>query len=219
MKHLEMEQEDQLYRDVPLEELPWNIETPPKELVALVEGGSISPCKTIDLGCGAGNYALYLASKGFDVTGVDISPTVIHIAKDAAQKKGVACTFLVADVLGDLHEIEETFDFAYDWGVLHQFFPEQRNHYVENVYRILNPGGTYLSVCFSEKDPQFGGSGKYRDVRLAQSSTEGTVLYFSSEDELRALFDSRFTIIELKTIEVSSKFGSHLLNYAFMERK
>jgi len=219
MKHLKMEQEDQLYKDVPLEELPWNIETPPKELVALVESRSISPGKTIDLGCGAGNYALYLASKGFDVTGVGISPTVIQIAKDAAQKKGVACTFLVADVLGDLHEIEETFDFAYDWGVLHQFFPEQRNHYVENVYRILNPGGTYLSVCFSEKDPQFGGSGKYRDVRLAQSSTEGTVLYFSSEDELRALFDSRFTIIELKTIEVSSKFGSHLLNYAFMERK
>lgn len=97
-----------------------------------------------------------------------------------------------------MHEVEETFDFAYDWGVLHQFFPEQRNHYVENVYRILNPGGTYLSVCFSEKGPQRGGSGKYRNVWLAQFGTEGTILYFSSEDELMTLFYWCFTIIELR---------------------
>jgi cyclopropane fatty-acyl-phospholipid synthase-like methyltransferase len=178
----------------------------------LVEGGSISPCKTIDLGCGAGNYAIYLASRGFDVTGVDISPTAIQIAKGNARKRGVTCTFLVVDVLGDLHELKETFDFAYDWEVLHHIFPEQRNHYVENVYRILNSRAKYFSVCFSEKDPQFGGSGKYRETRL------GTVLTFRL-DELRALFGPYFAISELKTIEVSGKFEPHLANYASMERK
>jgi 2-polyprenyl-3-methyl-5-hydroxy-6-metoxy-1,4-benzoquinol methylase len=169
MKQIEI---DNIYRNIPPGEIPLNIETPPKELVDLVEGGSISPCKTIDLGCGAGNYAIYLASRGFDVTGVDISPTAIQIAKGNARKRGVTCTFLVADVLGDLYELKETFDFAYDWEVLHHIFPEQRNRYVENVYRILNPRAKYFSVCFSEKDPQFDGSGKYRETRL------GTVLYF-----------------------------------------
>jgi 2-polyprenyl-3-methyl-5-hydroxy-6-metoxy-1,4-benzoquinol methylase len=134
MKQIEI---DNIYRNIPLEEISWYIETPPKELVDLVEGGSISPCKTIDLGCGAGNYAIYLASRGFDVTGVDLSPTAIQIAKGNARKRGVTCTFLVSDVLGDLHELKETFDFAYDWEVLHHIFPEQRNRYVENVYRIL----------------------------------------------------------------------------------
>jgi SAM-dependent methyltransferase len=210
MKQVEM---DKIYRNMPLEEIPWNIETPPDALVELVESGKVKPCKTIDFGCGAGNYAIYLASIGFDVTGIDISPSAIKTAKENAKKKRVKCIFLVADVLGDLDEVKQTFDFAYDWELLHHIYPVKRKKYVENVYRILNPGGNYLSVCFSEKDPQFGGSGKYRETPL------GTILYFSSEDELRDLFEPYFSILELKTIEISGKFAPHLANYAFMEKK
>ena len=204
---------DKIYRSVHLKEIPWNIEEPPKALVELVESEKVKPCKTIDLGCGAGNHAIYLGSKGFDVTGADISPTVIKIAKENAKRKGVKCNFVVADVIGDLSEIEETFDFAYDWELLHHIFPEKRRKYAQNVYRILNPRGKYLSVCFSEKDPQFGSSGKYRETRL------GTILYFSSEDELRDLFNSYFKIKELKTMEISGKPAPHLANYIFMEKK
>ena len=204
---------DKIYRNMHPAEIPWNIETPPKALVELVESGKVKTCKTIDLGCGTGNYAIYLANIGFDVTGVDISPTAIKIAKENAKKKGVKINFLVADVLGDLDEVKETFDFAYDWELLHHIFPEKRKKYVENVYRILNARGKYLSVCFSEKDPQFGGLGKYRKTPL------GTILYFSSEDELRDLFDPYFNIKELKTIEISGKFAPHLANYVFMEKK
>lgn len=60
---------EKIYRETPPEEIPWNVETPPKELVQLIERGKVKPCKAIDLGCGAGNYAIYIASKGFDVTG------------------------------------------------------------------------------------------------------------------------------------------------------
>lgn len=204
---------DRIYRELSQEEIPWNIEEPPKALVELVEGGKLRPCKAVDLGCGTGNYAIYLAGKGFDVTGVDISPTAIRIAEDNARKKGVRCRFVVADVLGDLKELKETFDFAYDWELLHHIFPKQRQRYVRNVYRKLNPKGRYLSLRFSEKDPQFGGSGKYRETPL------GTLLYFSSEDELRDLFEPYFHIDELTTIEVSGKSAPHLAVYAFMEKR
>jgi len=173
----------------------------------------VKPCKTIDLGCGTGNYSIYLASAGFDVTGIDNSPTAIKIAKENAKKKGIKCNFLVANVLGNMNEVEGKFEFAYDWELLHHIFPEQRRTYVKNMYKILNRRGKYLSVCFSEKDPGFGGSGKYRKTRL------GTILYFSSEDELRDLFESYFNIEELKMMGIRGKPASHLANYAFMERK
>ena len=204
---------DEIYRNIPLEEIPWNIEIPPDALVELVNNGKVKPCKTIDLGCGTGNYAIYLASVGFDVTGIDISSTAIKIAKENAKKKRVKCNFLVANVLSNLDEVKERFEFAYDWELLHHMFPEQRRTYVENVHRILNPKGKYLTVCFSEKDRGFGGSGKYRETRL------GTILYFSSEDELRDLFVPYFTIKEIKIIGIRGKPTSHQANYVFMERK
>ncbi|MHC4172315.1 MAG: class I SAM-dependent methyltransferase [Planctomycetota bacterium] len=203
---------DKIYRDLPLEDIPWVLEIPPDALTQLVESGKVKPCKSIDLGCGTGNYAIYLASAGFDVTGIDISPTAIRIAEENARNKGVKCNFLVADVLGELDEVKKAFDFVYDWGLLHHIFPADRGKYVENVHKILNTGGKYLSVCFSEKEPQFGGSGKYRDTSL------GTVLYFSSEDELRDLFKPYFKIKELETIEIKGKFAPHLMNYVFMEK-
>jgi len=204
---------EDIYKTLPPEKIPWNIETPPEILVDLVESGKIKPCKTVDLGCGVGHYAIYLAGRGFDVTGIDISPTAIKIAKEKAEKENVKCTFIVADVLGSLDEVKDAFDFAYDWSLLHHVYPEQRKKYIDNVKRIQNSGGKYLSVCFSEKDTQFGGSGKYRETPI------GTVLYFSSEEELKELFSACFKIIELKTIEIEGKFSPHLANYAFMEKK
>jgi SAM-dependent methyltransferase len=210
MKHPDM---DEIYRTLPLEDVPWVVEEPPKALVDLVESGVLRPCKAIDLGCGTGNYAIYLAGRGFRIIGVDISPTAITLAGENARNKGVGCDFIVADVLGDLGEVGGTFDFAYDWELLHHIFPEQRKKYVENVAGLLNPKGHYLSVCFSERDPQFGGSGKYRETPL------GTVLYFSSEVELRDLFEPFFHINELKTIQVSGKIAPHLAIYAFMQKR
>ena len=194
---------DRIYQELPLEKIPWNSETPPDALVQLVQEGKIRPCRTIDLGCGAGNYAIYLAALGFEVTGADSSSAAIKIAKENAKKQGVRCKFIVADLLGDLHEVTDLFDFAFDWEFLHHIFPEDRGTYIRNVYKILKPQATYFSVCFSEKDPQFGGSGKYRKTRI------GTTLYFSSESELRELVSPYFTIQELKTIQISGRYGPH----------
>ena len=204
---------EKIYSQTPPEEIPWNIATPPKKLVELVKTGQVQPCKTIDMGCGAGNYAIYLAGLGFDVTGVDISPSAIALAEANAKKKGVTCRFVAADVLGGLEEIAETFDFAYDWSVLHHVFPENRTQYVETVHRLLVPNGKYLSVCFSERDTGFGGKGKERRTPI------NTVLYFSSEDELRDLFELYFDVTTLETVQVEGKLEPHLMNCVFMKKK
>lgn len=204
---------DIIYRTRDQEDIPWNITDPPEVLMKLVENGTIHPCKTIDFGCGTGNYALYLAEQGFDVTGIDSSSSAIRIAREKAENKGIACTFIMADVLGSLDELKGTFDFAYDWELLHHIFPEDRETYIKNVQNVLNMKGTYLSVSFSEQDPQFGGSGKFRKTPL------GTTLYFSSEGELKNLFTPFFNIIELRTIEIPGKTAPHCAVFAYLEKK
>lgn len=210
MKNIDM---DEIYKNISPEKIPWNIEQPPKALVELLKSGKIKPCRVIDFGCGTGNYALYLAGKGFDVTGVDISRTAIQIAKENARSTGVVCNFIVADVLDDLNEVQEYFDFAYDWELLHHVFPERRQQYIKNVYKKLKPHGQYLSLCFSEKDTYFHGSGKYRETKI------GTLLYFSSEDELRDLFEPYFTIEELRTILITGKSVTHQAICVFMNKR
>ncbi len=78
---------DDVYKNTPLREITWNVETPPELLVELVDSGKVHPCKVVDLGCGAGNYAIYLVGRGFEVTGIDASQTAIRIAKENAEKK------------------------------------------------------------------------------------------------------------------------------------
>lgn len=204
---------ENIYKNIPLDEIPWNIETPPQLLVELLDSGKVRPCKAIDLGCGLGNYAVYLAGRGFDVTGIDFSPTAIKIAKENARKKGVKCNFFVGDVVNDLGKINQTWDFACDWGLLHHIFPRKRQKYLKNVRRLLNPKGKYLSVSFSQKDTAFAGTGKYRRTNL------GATLYFSSQNELKKLFENYFTIIDLMTVEIPGKFEPHIFNYVFAEKK
>jgi hypothetical protein len=120
---------------------------------------------------------------------------------------------MAADVLSGIGELVELFKFAYDWALLHRIFPDRRNEYVETVHRLLVPGGKYLSVCFSDTDDAFGGTGKYRTTSL------GTTLYFSSEEELRELFEPYFTVKSLKTVEVEGTWKPHRMNLAFMDKK
>ena len=108
------DQMEKIYSSIPSEHIPWNIKTPPDILSYLVETEKIKPCRVIDLGCGAGNYVIYLATKGFDATGVDISASAIDMAKKSAEEKGIKCNFIEEDVLGDMTEINGLFDLAYD---------------------------------------------------------------------------------------------------------
>ncbi|MBT7914018.1 class I SAM-dependent methyltransferase [Candidatus Bathyarchaeota archaeon] len=195
---------NQIYGNAPLEKIPWNIQDPPSFLVRVVESGKVTPCRTVDIGCGVGNYAVWLASKGFQVTGIDVSEKAIEIARDQAQQKGVDCEFLVGDLVSPDFEPEGVFQFAYDWEVLHHVFPEERGIYIDNIRKMLEPGGIYFSVCFSEQDSDFGGEGKYRQTPM------NTTLYFSSEEEIRNQLATGFYIKELHTIEIAGKYGPHI---------
>lgn len=114
-----------------------------RELVSLVESGRIKPCRTIDLGCGAGTNAIYLAQHGFDVTGVDYAKAAIEKARSRAKGAGVQVNFIVDD-LTNLRCVSGTFDFLLDYGILDDLRPRQREPYLRNILRLTHPGSRYL---------------------------------------------------------------------------
>ncbi len=121
---------------------PWDIGAR-DELVALVDSGSIKPCRAIDLGCGTGANAIYLAQKGFEVTGVDFAEAAIEKAKARAKDAGVQVDFIVDD-LTNLRHVSDTFDFLLDYGVLDDLRLPQREPYVQNMLQLTHSGSRYL---------------------------------------------------------------------------
>lgn len=204
---------DTIYREKSSEDIPWNRPEPPQVLSDLINKNRIRPCKTIDLGCGLGNYSRYLADNGFETLGIDFSEVAIEKAISLTNGSASKCGFRHLNILDDIQELKESFGFAFEWEVLHHIFPQRRKQYVQNVHKMLTKGGKYLSVCFTEEDPCFGGIGKVRKTPL------GTTLYFSSKEEIRELFTPYFKILSLKIIEIPGKPYPHMAIYSFMEKK
>ncbi len=121
---------------------PWDIGAR-EELVSLVEGGRIKPGRAIDLGCGTGANAIYLAQHGFDVTGVDYAQAAIEKARAHARDAGVRVNFLVDD-LTNLRQTSGTFDFLLDYGVLDELRPPQRELYIRSMLPLTHSGSHYL---------------------------------------------------------------------------
>lgn len=120
-------------------------------LEELVKSGHISPGRAIDLGCGEGsNAAIFLAKSGFDVTGVDFSPTALKRAQNNARAAGVEVTFIEAN-LTDLRHVRGTFDLLVDIGALNDMSEQDRSLYVDNILPLTHKGSRYFLGCFKKK--------------------------------------------------------------------
>lgn len=121
---------------------PWDIGAR-EELVSLVKSGRIQPVRAIDLGCGTGANAIYLAQNGFEVTGVDFAEAAIEKAQARAKEVGVQINFIVDD-LTNLHNVTGTFDFLLDYGVLDDLRFHQRESYLCSILPLTHSGSQYL---------------------------------------------------------------------------
>ncbi len=158
------------------DKIPWEIINPPKELVELIENKIIISGKALDVGCGTGNYSIYLAKNGFDVTGVDFSQKAIETARDKAKQNKVDVKFVKTDVTELSRTIHQTYDFILDYSLLHHIPLSETAKYTSQFLKLLKLKGKLLLVCYSDKDKQAYGEkiikGKYGNSMYYRTALE-----------------------------------------------
>ena len=128
---------DALYR---LGRPPWDT-PPPDELRHAIEGpDALSPGHALDVGCGTGTNAIYLARHGWQVTGVDFSSAAIDKARDKAA--GVSGPQFMRGDATRLSElpIPRPVDLVLDMGTFHTLSDEGKAEYVRELAAVMTPG-------------------------------------------------------------------------------
>lgn len=126
------------------------------ELARMVDQGHIEPCGVLELGCGTGADAVYLARKGFDVTAVDSSPMALERARRRAQLEGAGVCFVLDDVF-EFARNSEPFDLIYDAGFYHFIRRVDLDGFLDLLWRVTRPGSLYLTLCGSDEEEADGG--------------------------------------------------------------
>lgn len=130
---------------------PWDIPAPQPALVGVEAAGEIEG-PVLDAGCGTGENAMFLASKGHEVLGVDFTPLAIERAIAKASERGSSARFQVGDAL-ELASLGQSFGTVIDCGLFHTFTDEQRPRYVAGLEAVVRPGGRVHILCFSDQEP------------------------------------------------------------------
>ena len=149
---------DALYRGespgesiAPMTTPPWDTKAPSESVIAWQTSGWVRG-DVLDVGCGLGDNAVYLAKHGHPVTGLDISPTALITAERRAKDAGVDVKLAVADST-KLDGYTEAFDTVIDSGLFHCLDDKGRRSYAAAVHRATRPGATLLLSCFSDRNP------------------------------------------------------------------
>jgi ubiquinone/menaquinone biosynthesis C-methylase UbiE len=122
----------------------WDLSYPSQELVAFVATTNLpKEIVGLDVGCGAGREAVFLAQQGWNMIGVDLSAEALRIAAERAKEAGVQVDWRHGNVL-DLPVENQSVDFVNDRGCFHSIAEEERDQFAREIARILKPGGMML---------------------------------------------------------------------------
>jgi len=117
-----------------------------------VRAGELNKGRVLAVGCGTGENALYLASKGSSVVGVDLTERAIAAARAKAAERRLKVDFRIGNALS-LEFKDSVFDNVIDSGLFHIFNDNDSAVYAREIARVLVPRGRYFMLYFSEKEP------------------------------------------------------------------
>ena len=161
--------------------VPFFAAKPDENLVSYVANGLVRPGRALDLGCGPGRNTMYLASAGFTVDAIDLSPTAISWASERLEQVGDTVALMCGNAF--THDLGGPYDLIYDSGCFHHLPPHRRVSYLRLLEQELAPGGHLGLTCFAA-----GAMGSEKpDAELYRGGgLEGGLAY--TAEELRWIF-------------------------------
>ncbi|MGW6274485.1 class I SAM-dependent methyltransferase [Streptomyces sp. NPDC055060] len=199
--------------------VPFFVAKPDENLASYVERGLLTPGRALDLGCGPGRNSLYLASRGFRVDAVDLSPQALAWAGERAREAGADIRFHRGDAFAlTQDELGGPYDLIHDSGCFHHLPPHRRVSYLALLDRVLAPGGHLALTSFAAGDAGSGSELPDADFYRA-SGLQGGLAY--TPESLRWIF-ADLTEVELRRMrdepDDSAYFGEPFLWTALFRR-
>lgn len=138
---------------------------PNAALVAVVTEFDLTPGRSLDVGCGEGADVLWLAGRGWQATGIDLSETAIARARTAAERTGIRADFAVANLADWADDADEDsrprrggFDLVTGC-FLHTRLPETRDELLTRLGELVAPGGRLVLISHAGVPPWAAGHG------------------------------------------------------------
>jgi SAM-dependent methyltransferase len=188
---------DASYLDGPA---PWDTAQPQPAILRLA-GEDAFAGAVLDAGCGTGENALYVASLGLHVLGVDVAETAVSVARKKAAGRGLDADFVVADAL-HLDRLGQMFETVLDCGLFHTFDSDERRDYVASLASVTSRGGNLYVLCFSDVGPDAGPHPiSESELRAAFKRSSGWSVASISPDRIQTRFDAQGAPAWLAKIE------------------
>jgi len=134
-------------------ETPWNTGRPDPHLVRLISRWPPERGAVLDVGCGTGSDALWLARQGFQVTALDIAEGAMAVARERAGREALDITLLQGNFLTCAIP-DEDFSLVFDRGCLHSCRSETaRQQFARRVAALLRDNGLWLCLAGNADGP------------------------------------------------------------------
>jgi len=142
----------------------------------------------LDVGCGTGENALYVAALGLPVLGVDVAETALVIAREKAEERGIELEF--ADVAAfQLENLGRSFKTVLDCGLFHTFDASERPRYEASLASVTEHAGALYILCFSDEGSDTGPHPvRQEELRAAFKPTHGWEVVAIQPDRIETRF-------------------------------
>jgi ubiquinone/menaquinone biosynthesis C-methylase UbiE len=198
-----------------------------RDEAALLEKIRLKDGKLLLLGVGGGREAIYLAKKGFEVTGVDFSEGMVKSAQENAARRGLTISGIVQEI-SQLDVSENSYDIVWLSSAMYSSIPtsNRRLMMLQRISKALKPGGYF--ICQFHWDTKMNVSLKGEFIRkVIAFLTLGNLQYekgdmlwhnlefihaFSSEQDLQSEFqEAQFKVEYIQTSEENIRGGAVLI--------